>query len=243
MAKPKLLPDPNIAANLSTLMAGGSRPHLQTQPALAKASGVGQSTVGRILRGEVSPGSDSLRRIADAFGVDVGALYWDKATFAKRCIAGELPAPTGAASIDLDRNPEYPAIRRVSFRLSAGASGFQIEPLEEDEPPIVFRREWFERNRFNPAKLFAVRVINGSMEPGLYSGDTVVVNTEDAHPRDGQVYAVNFEGDLVIKRLVRDDGRWWLKSDNPDQARYPRKVVGEGVFVIGRIVHKQSEHI
>lgn len=148
-----------------------------------------------------------------------------------------------AEAVELDGNADFPAVRRVQFKLSAGASGFAIEYLEDDDAPIVFRREWFESRGYNPAKLFAVRVANGSMQPGLWHGDTVVVNTADTEPKDGEAFAVNFEGELVIKRLVRDEGRWWLKSDNPDQSRYPRKACDERVFILGRIVHKQSEHV
>lgn len=148
-----------------------------------------------------------------------------------------------ATEVPIDDNPEFPAIRRVRFKLSAGASGFAIDFLDDDDAPIVFRREWFAARGLTPAALFAVRVYNGSMQPGLWEGDTVVVNTADTTPRDGEVFAVNFEGELVIKRLIRDEGRWWLKSDNPDQTRYPRKAVDEHVHLVGRIVHKQSEHI
>jgi len=81
------------------------------------------------------------------------------------------------------------------------------------------------------------------MEPGLYDGDTVVVNTQSATPKDGTVFAVNYEGEMVIKRLIRDAGQWWLASDNPDQRRYPRKVCDENSIIIGEIVHKQSERI
>jgi hypothetical protein len=42
---------------------------------------------------------------------------------------------------------------------------------------------------------------------------------------------------------VRDTGQWWLTSDNPDQRRYPRKACDDSVVLLGRIVHKQSEHI
>lgn len=147
------------------------------------------------------------------------------------------------AAINLIDNPDFPAIRRVNIKLSAGASGFGIDYIEEDEAPIVFQRKWFERSGYIPAKLLAVRVANGSMEPGLYDGDTVVINTADDTPKDGEVFAVNYEGELVIKRMVRDAGQWWLASDNPDQRRYPRKVCGEGVYCLGRVVHKQSERI
>ena len=149
------------------------------------------------------------------------------------------PAPP----IDLENNPDYPAVRRVKFKLSAGASGFGIEYSDEEGAPIVFQRQWYEARGLRPEKLFAVKVANGSMEPGLYHDDTVVVNTESREPKDGVVFAVNYEGEMVIKRLVRDSGQWWLASDNPNQQRYPRKVCDEHSKLIGEIVHKQSERI
>ncbi|ULR87204.1 LexA family transcriptional regulator [Comamonas sp. B21-038] len=150
---------------------------------------------------------------------------------------------TSLTPIDLENNPDYPAIQRVRFKLSAGASGFSVEYDKGRGAPIVFQREWFERNGYRPNKLFATDVANGSMEPGLYDGDTVIVNTEQSEPKDGRVFAVNYEGELVIKRLIRDEGQWWLSSDNPDQRRYPRKACHADVHLIGEIIHKQSERL
>ncbi|CAN7341682.1 LexA family transcriptional regulator [Acidovorax sp. LjRoot74] len=162
-----------------------------------------------------------------------------------------LPIPEGSyiddgttpAPIDLENNPEYPAIRRVEFKLSAGASGFGVEYRDSDGAPMVFQRKWYTDNGFEPGHLFAVRVANGSMEPGLYDGDTVVVNTKSTQPKDGIVFAVNYEGEMVIKRLIRDGGQWWLSSDNPNQQRYPRKLCDEHSRLIGEVVHKQSMRI
>lgn len=81
------------------------------------------------------------------------------------------------------------------------------------------------------------------MEPGLYDGDTIVVNLADATPTDGSVFAVNYEGQCVVKRLKRDAGRWWLTSDNADKRFFPDKLCDENVSIIGRVVHRQSEHI
>ena len=159
---------------------------------------------------------------------------------------GAMQADAGSApvAIDLDNNPDYPAIRRVRFRLSAGASGFGVDySHSEDGAPIVFQRGWYEARGLKPCKLFAVKVANGSMEPGLHDGDTVVVNTDSVTPKDGVVFAVNYEGEMVIKRLMRDGGQWWLASDNQDQRRYPRKICDEHSVLIGEIVHKQSERI
>lgn len=140
-------------------------------------------------------------------------------------------------------NPEYPSIRRVRLHLQAGVTGFQVENDAEDAAPIVFRREWFDRNGYRPEKLLAVRVKGASMEPGLFDGDTIVVNTAQTEPADGAVFAINYEGEPVVKRLVRDGGQWWLSSDNPDRARYPRKVANGTAIIIGQVVHKQSERI
>jgi phage repressor protein C with HTH and peptisase S24 domain len=146
-------------------------------------------------------------------------------------------------SID-DNNEEYPAIKRVSLRLSAGITGFGVEMDIEDKTPIVMQKEWFSKKGYVPEKLLAVKVTGQSMEPGLYDGDTVVVNTNDTKVTDGSVYAVNYEGELLIKRLIRDAGLWWLSSDNPDQRRFPRKeCAGDLCILIGKIVHKQSERI
>ena len=158
-------------------------------------------------------------------------------------VDGERTAQSQPTEIDLENNPEFPAVRRVRFKLSAGATGFSVDFGDEPGPPINFPRQWFERRGFKPGKLFATTVINGSMEPGLHDGDTVIVNTAQHEPKDSTVFAVNYEGELVIKRLIRDDGQWWLSSDNPDKNRYPRKVCHEGVVLLGEIVHKQSERI
>lgn len=203
-----------------------------TQAQLAKKVGIGQSTIAELEK----IGSGSSHTPAIAAILNVSALWL--ATGQGQMQATKTPQP-----IDLDNNPDYPAIRRVRFALSAGAHGYAVEYEEEPAAPIVFKRQWYERNGYRPEKLFAVRVMNGSMEPGLYDGDVVVVNTEATTPRDGCVFAVNYEGEMVIKRLVRDAGQWWLCSDNPDQRRYPRKVCDEHCILIGQIVHKQSERI
>jgi len=61
-----------FAANLVRLMA--VRPDLDTQLKVADKSGVAQSTVGRILRGTVSPTLENVEAIAHAFGKAPGEM-------------------------------------------------------------------------------------------------------------------------------------------------------------------------
>ena len=152
------------------------------------------------------------------------------------------------ASEDRKKHPVAPgdvfvAINRVLFKLSAGCTGYQVEPIEGNGPPIFFRRDWVERHNYNPAKLLAVRITGSSMEPGLYDSDLVVINTADIKPQDGDVFAANYEGELVIKRLKRDSGEWWLASDNDDKRRFPDKRCDEHAILLGKVIYKQSERI
>lgn len=210
------------------------------QADLARACGVKPPSVhgwlsgkAKFLRGE------NLLKAAETLGVSQQWLATGSGPMVDPANSGE----SRPVEIDLENNPDYPTIRRVRFKLSAGASGFSVDYRGDLGPPIPFPKAWYERKGLKPGSLFATTVCNGSMEPGLYHDDTVVVNTAQREPKDGCVFAVNYEGELVIKRLVRDDGQWWLSSDNPDQRRYPRKVCHEGVVLLGEIVHKQSERI
>jgi phage repressor protein C with HTH and peptisase S24 domain len=109
---------------------------------------------------------------------------------------------------------------------------------------LGMRRSWIDRTGLNPNALIAIQVKGDSMEPSLYEDDVVVLNTADKRPADGVVFAVNYEGEAVVKRLSRDAGEWWLTSDSPDQRKHHRKICrGEACIIIGRVVRKESDRI
>ncbi|MFV0679242.1 LexA family transcriptional regulator [Ottowia sp.] len=142
-----------------------------------------------------------------------------------------------------DPDGDYIAIRRTRLKLSAGVNGFAVDHLDDDHaPPLWFQRAWIAKQGWREGQLLALKVTGRSMEPGLYAGDTVLINTASTTPVDGVVFAVNYDGEPIIKRLVDDAGQWWLASDNPSGA-YPRMPFTPGSFVVGEVVHKQSQKI
>lgn len=212
-----------------------------TQGQLAAASDVSQGTIGNIESGQRQARA-SLVKISRALGVHydwladgVGDMFDENARPSHIAMESE--------AVYLVDNPDFPAVRRVTLKLQAGITGFAIEADPDEVAPIVFRRDWFDRRGFEPDKLLAMSVKGASMEPVLFDGDTVVVNTAQTTPKDGAVFAINYEGEAVIKRMVRDAGQWWLCSDNPDAARFPRKQANHTAIVIGEVVHRQSEQI
>jgi phage repressor protein C with HTH and peptisase S24 domain len=233
----------------SDIIRVGRKRLKMSQQAFADAVGVTRSAVQQWERGETGPTRKNQPAVARVLGITAAELMNPTQDVLDR--AGRQTERTGrqratAHEVPLDGNPEYHTIRRASVKASAGITGFAIDyDNGGNDPgnPIVFRRDWYEQRGYRPERMIAMRVHGSSMEPTLYDGDVVVVNMDSTSPKDGVAYLLLYEGDPVVKRLVRDAGAWWLASDNPDQRRYPRKLCDEATKVIGQVVYKQSEHI
>jgi len=154
-----------------------------------------------------------------------------------------FPGAMRVVPIDQD-DDSLVQIPMVKLRLSAGITGFQTAPEGRDGGTLGMRRSWIERKQLHAEHLIAILIKGESMEPTLYDGDTVILNTLDRKLVDGGVYAINYEGEAVVKRLTRDAGQWWLSSDNPNQQRFHRKLCkGSDCIVIGRVVRRESDHL
>jgi transcriptional regulator with XRE-family HTH domain len=77
-----------LAANLSALMGG--HPEFASQMKLSKATGVGQTTIGRIRRGEGAATIDNVYKIAKAFNLSASDLL--KPTLSKQLASSEQNA-------------------------------------------------------------------------------------------------------------------------------------------------------
>lgn len=155
-------------------------------------------------------------------------------------------AREAAPGFDFGAGPDVYQLFPVELRLRPGVAGYALRPDESDEDaPLSLHRHWLSRRGHVPTQLLALRIkAGGGMEPALHAGDIVVIDTADAALREGQVFAVNFYGELLVRRAQRDGGGWWLVADNPDQSRFPRKAcAGPDCVPIGRLIFKQSESI
>jgi DNA polymerase V len=88
----------------------------------------------------------------------------------------------------------------------------------------------------HPAATFFVRVSGDSMVgAGIHSGDVLVVDRAET-ARDRSVVIAALNGELTVKRFVRESGRIYLVSENPDYP--PLEVTGEMEFEVwGVVVH------
>ena len=212
-----------------------------TQKQLAEKSGVTQVTISHLETGITNKTSQAYE-LASALGVRTDWL-----------LTGQGPMYPGQGDLVLRKHritevreptADYDSIRKVNIRPNAGITGYAIEVCEEEGRPLYFPAGWLEEKGYKPQDLVALRVNGRSMEPSLHDGDMIVIDTSDTEPREGDVYVLNMEGEIVVKRLRKIRGMWIATSDNPDKTRYPDKPIdNEFTRIIGRVVFKESEVI
>lgn len=162
---------------------------------------------------------------------------------------GRESAPWASAeSVEVveESDPEGVRIRMTTdLRLEAGIMGHRSESMFERSASHRVERSWVESSGYRPDNLVAIKVRGESMEPRINEDDIVVINTADKKLVDGAVFAVNYEGEAMIKRMQRDLGQWWLSSDNPDKSRFPRKMcmLNDDCVIVGRAVQLVSNTI
>lgn len=213
-------------ARALTMVMAASK-DLKTQTALAKKSGVAQSTIGRILRGEVNPQSGNLERIARAFGMSLAQL-------AEIAQEGELTAESA------DELRVVESSSRVALIPWGHAESFADAP---DSTQLEDGENWMPRPKGSGARTFALRVRGESMEPGYQHGDIIFVDP-DVVPEHGRdvVARLGDRHEVVFKRLVVEGQLEYLKPMNPN---WPDRIVeisaDPGARIIGVVIGKWVE--
>lgn len=136
---------------------------------------------------------------------------------------------------------ELIAIKAVSIKVQAGFPGFDADREFEDGGVIHIPRKAIEGQAWMPHCLLAIKVRGDSMAPVFANGDTIVINVADRKMVSGEVYAVNCEGNPVVKQLALQGEQWMLRSFNPQYDPKPYRtpdcdIIGKVVYQPGRVV-------
>jgi phage repressor protein C with HTH and peptisase S24 domain/DNA-binding XRE family transcriptional regulator len=139
---------------------------------------------------------------------------------------------------------EYVMVPRLDVHLSAGnGNEGQIEISFSANQPQAFQAAWIRQKHLKPKKLAAMNANGHSMEPSIYDGDSLLVDTSQTDVKDGNVYALWYEGGERVKRLFRlPGGGLRIKSDNPQHDTIELDADHQGhIRIIGRVVHRSGE--
>lgn len=149
-------------------------------------------------------------------------------------IANVGPGEPHAANDKFEKVPEL-----AEVRLAAG-DGIENQ-TEEQTGMIQFRRSFLKEVGADGGKARVVYAKGDSMEPVIRDGAALlVVPNENLTLQDvatGGVYAINYDGKMLVKTVARDKltGRWVARSFNPAYYDIPLEN-GSPVRILGQVV-------
>lgn len=225
----------SIAARLDEAMhAAGFR----SQSALARASGVPQPTINRILKGtgKRGPETNTIKALAEA--CKVSAQWLTDGSGVRHLPSSDEGDNELGIDIRDDDGGDFVRVQVVQSFLHAGLDGIDgdFEPDEDADPGLVVPRSWLVGKGLSPRCVKAIRIKGLSMYPTFKPGAIVLVNLADRVMVDGELFAVNTDGKSVIKRLELEGGIWYLASDNTAPEFKRRAIRDNDSVIAGRVV-------
>lgn len=209
----------------------------------AKENGFSVNAVRYILEGR-PPSSRRLAEVCEALGLEfyIGpprlpegkridaaelANELDRLAIEARRIADEAEG----ANAEIDQSILYVSAPRYEV-LAAAGSGSEV--LDESVKGYLgFNKTWLKEQSLSATNLAVIEVRGDSMEPTLHDGDSVLLDMRSPQLKDGGIYTLRREGELLVKRLRRQGMDWLIASDN---LSYPVERLDENVDVLGRVV-------
>lgn len=203
---------------------------------------VKQATISAVEKRD-STNTKGLSEIARVLGVTPAILLKPNLSAADVLGAENIEAWEGG-------EPDEGFVDIPEYELSVAAGAGSINDPSDyfvptGNPSVRYRLDFFISKGIKPENCKRFKVTGDSMEPLLFSGDKILVDTSPIERvRTGAVYAVNYDGELRVKRLEkRIDGTLILRSENSayQPEAVPPDVVNDGrFFIIGRVIEKSS---
>lgn len=141
---------------------------------------------------------------------------------------------------DLEPDENRVWIDRYDYHFSAGTGLIQWEVREKKALP--FDVGFFKALGSKPKDCKLLTVRGDSMEPFLFNRDMMMVDAARTNVRDGQVYAIYFEDEPLVKQIFKQvGGGIVLHSYN---AKYPdRAVPAESmdlIKIVGEVIYRSG---
>lgn len=204
-----------IAKNIKALLAK----HHMTQAELASRVGISKSTMSDYMALRSQPSHGVLEKIARVFGVgksDIDTTYRDS-------IESTIREAEASYVLD-DKKPIFTNLPIVG-RISCGNGIVALENIEGYE---LTPTDWL-----NGGEYFYLRAKGDSMIGArIYDGDLLLIRKQ-ADIEDGEIAAVYFDGEAVLKRVYKQKNALLLQSEN---SKYKPIVLSKGqVKIIGKL--------
>jgi phage repressor protein C with HTH and peptisase S24 domain len=199
-----------------------------SQTDLADVAGVSKQAISKIENNwTASPATTTLEPIARVLGV---SLRW-------LLTGANIGLGPGLSSLlDADFASDWSDIKGIRQAASLGDGAAPDEYSETHK--LKFRADSLRRKKLRPEKLAVLYGRGDSMSPTIEDGDAILFDTSDTKLQDDKVYIINYDGQLLAKRLVQIGDVWCIASDNTTDPKWRKPIpidAVRGFQILGRV--------
>jgi DNA-binding XRE family transcriptional regulator len=217
-----------------------------SQTELARLSGVSQTTIASIETGRANA-SRHIVPIAKALAVSINWL-------ATGSEDGHGPVDLGPP-LDPETTPAWSfddtGMGRGYVRLWLDLHEYSLKPDHAiawkiaRKQALLVDREALERNYTHPDNCRLIFHRGNSMEPYLFDGDFVLIDTEKTQPKEGKVFLFDFQGEPLMAQVFKQPGGGLVlhsfNSSFPDKTLAAEHI--ESLTVIGQCTYRAGSGI
>lgn len=123
------------------------------------------------------------------------------------------------------------------FDVEASTRNGSLADQELQTSPRAFRKDWLSQRGLEISKCMLITARGDSMEPTIYDGDLLLVDTRIDSIKDDSIYIAQHDHHLIVKRIQQAlDGSLIIISDNQ---RYEKQIIkpeqAKEVKIAGRV--------
>lgn len=203
----------------------------------ARKCGVSDSVIRKWRNGESDPSRRRLLTIAEAFNVDLIWLASGEGEMRRGRVSNSIQQHVinDVKGENLEERNDFALIPMYDVEASAGHGAVVGEELQISQ--LAFRKDWLKSKGLQQNKLATIKTKGDSMEPTLYDGDLLLVDTRIEKIIGDSIYIINADQHLIVKRLQQSlDGSIAIISDNQ---RYEKQRLnpeqGKALKIAGRV--------
>ena len=93
----------------------------------------------------------------------------------------------------------------VNIRFSCGTGAIEFH-FDDVIKRVSFDEAFFEHHSVKPANVKLALATGDSQEPYVKNGDIFAIDLADTEIKDGEFYAVYFEGEAMLKQILKESG-------------------------------------
>lgn len=181
-----------------------------SQKEFGQKLGLSYQHISRYEQGKITPSGEVLAKICESYNINLNWLLIGKGFVENESLPDKLANAVMFTSI---------------------GAGHPTKELERSEHPDFLPREFFKPS------IKPINVSGHSMEPTIFNGAYVGVDTDEKQIISGEIYALRLQHEgIIIKRLFMEVDRVTLRSDNPSYplSSIPIEKLPED-FIAGRV--------